>query len=360
VYLYDANGSKQIKKFFENGKQKNAEYYVGSIIYETDSTDVTGDKLKYVMTGDGRITKLKDGTFRNEYFLKDHLGNTRVVFADTLNNGTASVIQETSYYPFGLAFTGPDLKTDKNKFLYNGKELQTDGDLGMYDYGARFYDPQIGRFTTIDPLMEWHFNYTPYHYCFNNPISFVDPDGLDSMKVILPQVVVTEKKPGFFSKIWKWFKNHTNQNGGNSLETDDGGPDPTPIKAKFPGPPIHIDDLLALISGVSAGTYEKSTIPMADALNNAKDAHEEAKNIQVPLRPEPDKQTSDKEIGKKSMGSTEPTKANGQPIESDSIVVPLMIKDNPDDKSQRVYQDYKMDKNSQYGRPVGNPHKILK
>ena len=68
MYLYNANGSKQIKKFFENGKQKNAEYYVGSIIYETDSTEVTGDKLKYVMTGDGLIARLQDGNYRYEYF----------------------------------------------------------------------------------------------------------------------------------------------------------------------------------------------------------------------------------------------------------------------------------------------------
>lgn len=115
VYIYDANGSKHIKKFFEKGKQKNAQYYVGGIIYETDSTDVTAEKLRFVMTSEGRLTHLKNGSFRNEYFLKDHLGNTRVVFADTLGNGTLAAVQEASYYPFGLAFTRIDLKTDKNK-----------------------------------------------------------------------------------------------------------------------------------------------------------------------------------------------------------------------------------------------------
>lgn len=178
VYIYDANGVKHLKKFFENGKQKNAEYYIGNIIYETDSTGVTADKLRFVMNSEGHLLRLKNGSFRAEYFLKDHLGNTRVVFADTLGNGTPSIIQETNYYPFGLAFTGVDLKTDKNKFLYNGKELQVDDDLGMYDYGARFYDPQIGRFHRVDPAAEKYPNILPYTYCANNPIIYIDPTGM--------------------------------------------------------------------------------------------------------------------------------------------------------------------------------------
>ena len=53
----------------------------------------------------------------------------------------------------------------------------------MYDYGARFYDPQIGRFTTIDPLIEDHHDYTPYAYVYNNPISLIDPDGSDTIHI---------------------------------------------------------------------------------------------------------------------------------------------------------------------------------
>jgi len=62
-------------------------------------------------------------------------------------------------------------------YTYNGKELQQE--LDQYDYGARFYDPVIGRFTTIGPIPdeEDQESWTPYHYYFNNPVNNIDPDG---------------------------------------------------------------------------------------------------------------------------------------------------------------------------------------
>jgi RHS repeat-associated protein len=89
-----------------------------------------------------------------------------------------------SYYPFGLILSKYDATiTDysKNKYLYNGKEYEDDSfgssSLNWYDYGARFYDAQIGRFTTIDPLAEKYHSISTFAYCFNNPIRFIDPDG---------------------------------------------------------------------------------------------------------------------------------------------------------------------------------------
>ncbi|MBS7562773.1 RHS repeat-associated core domain-containing protein, partial [Mucilaginibacter sp. Bleaf8] len=106
---------------------------------------------------------------------------------------TPRIIQEDEYYSFGLRKpTGGYDLSNNNRYLYNGKEVQTDL-ANQYDYGARFYDPVIGRWNAVDPLAEMAFNFSGYNYCNNNPVLLTDPLGLaaDSGGIHLQAVTVT-------------------------------------------------------------------------------------------------------------------------------------------------------------------------
>ncbi|MEZ4774797.1 MAG: RHS repeat-associated core domain-containing protein [Bacteroidia bacterium] len=64
-----------------------------------------------------------------------------------------------------------------NPYRYTGKELETDLDLGLYDYGARWYDPAAGRWWGVDAMAEEYFSISPFAYVANNPVKFIDPNG---------------------------------------------------------------------------------------------------------------------------------------------------------------------------------------
>lgn len=114
-----------------------------------------------------------------EYNLTDHLGNTRITFGDADADGLAEILQENHYYPFGMAMTMSSTlaAAPPNNYLYNGKELQDELDLGWYDYGARMYDASIGRWNGVDALGEKYVAWSPYNYVMGNPLKFIDPDG---------------------------------------------------------------------------------------------------------------------------------------------------------------------------------------
>ena len=115
------------------------------------------------------------------YYNRDHLGNNREVI------GTRGAVRQvTNYYPFGTPFTetADIINPDAQPYKYNGKELDRMHGLDTYDYGARQYYPILGRWDRMDPLCEKYYGISPYAYCANNPVRYIDIKG-DSIFVLI-------------------------------------------------------------------------------------------------------------------------------------------------------------------------------
>ncbi|SHM74818.1 RHS repeat-associated core domain-containing protein, partial [Chryseobacterium polytrichastri] len=84
------------------------------------------------------------------------------------------IVETNNYYPFGLLHNYALTTQNAYQYKYNGKELQENG---MYDYGARMYMPDLGRWGVVDPLAEKYRRWSPYNYAVNSPVRFIDPDG---------------------------------------------------------------------------------------------------------------------------------------------------------------------------------------
>jgi len=175
-YTYDAAGNKRSQLLYVNGTCVKTTSFYGNFVYENGYP-------AWVTYDEGRIALNNNGTANiNEAYLKDHLGNVRVAYY--MQAGVLKTQQVNSYYPFGMNIKG--LTADgsatykKNEYLYNGKMMQDEHGLNWLDYGARFYDAVLGRWHSVDPLAEVNRRWSPYTYGLNNPIRFIDPDGMNS------------------------------------------------------------------------------------------------------------------------------------------------------------------------------------
>ena len=168
-YLYAADGTKLREIRTVSGTSTTLDW-CGDVVLEQVGS---GTKIaKRLRTGEGYID-LATGATARRYYVRDHLGSVRAV----VNDGGTS-LETDDYYPLG----GP-LPTGSNTTLqpekYQGKEWNPTASFNVYDFGARLYDPALGRWLTQDPLAEKHFAHSPYLFCAGNPMRFVDPRGKD-------------------------------------------------------------------------------------------------------------------------------------------------------------------------------------
>ncbi|MBW7676828.1 DUF6443 domain-containing protein [Chryseobacterium chendengshani] len=180
-YLYRADGTKLRKNYggAALASSQSTDYLDGFQYQAIDDLNLCIGcpgplpVLQFVPTSEGYFDFVKN---KYIYNYSDHLGNTRLSYL----NGPSGieVLEENNYYPFGLKHEGYNALAGNPayNYKYNGKELQ---ETGMYDYGARFYMPDIGRWGVMDNMSEKYSPMSPYNYAINNPINVIDPDGND-------------------------------------------------------------------------------------------------------------------------------------------------------------------------------------
>ena len=106
-------------------------------------------------------------------YASDHLGSVRSV----VNGLTGETVETNDYYPFGGKWNDGSSSDPTNRYRYNGKEEQLLFSTPYSDYGARQYSSASARWLTLDPLANKYYGISPYAFCANNPVNYIDPDG---------------------------------------------------------------------------------------------------------------------------------------------------------------------------------------
>ncbi len=208
-YFYDASGVK-LKKKVTNGSTVNTTEYMDGFQYTNSVLDFfphTEGYIKAIPSSLGGPGSPISFSFKYVFNFLDHLGNIRLKYAqDPSNNNEISILEEDHYYPYGLKHSGYSsghlvftkdsepgtvILTPVNPFLgdsykykFGGKEYDDTFDINTYDFGARNYDPALGRWMNIDPMAEKMRRHSPYNYAFDNPLYWIDPDGMEGAPMV--------------------------------------------------------------------------------------------------------------------------------------------------------------------------------
>ncbi|MBF0522507.1 MAG: hypothetical protein HQL24_05555 [Candidatus Omnitrophica bacterium] len=164
TFAYDGDGGR-VKKTQASGQTSASTTYIGAL-FEKNSD---GKATKHIFAGSSKVCSI-ESTGNKYYIHSDHLGSSSVI---TDQNG-----QQTAHYeysPYGVVVQSEG--ADATNYKFTGKELDN---TGLYFYGARYYNPELGRFVTADTIVQAPYNpqtLNRYAYCGNNPFNYVDPSG---------------------------------------------------------------------------------------------------------------------------------------------------------------------------------------
>ncbi|HRK05698.1 MAG TPA: RHS repeat-associated core domain-containing protein [Chlorobiota bacterium] len=219
TYLYDASGNRVVKRYYEPSTTLEVTtWYVRDAqgntmaIYTKPSDSTTARLTEAPIYGSSRIGVAQLGslystsasdTIQNfgtvfpritgarSYELTDHLGNVRATISDiAVKHGSdwdAELLTRTDYYPFGMIMDGRNEASGEHRYGYNGKENDNEvkGDGNQQDYGARIYDPRVGRWLSVYPAADEAPTWSPYRAFFDSPTNVIDSDGEREKRALL-------------------------------------------------------------------------------------------------------------------------------------------------------------------------------
>lgn len=181
-YVRDASGN--VMSIYKNDQLNEVPIYGSSRLGEYKGLPLSpGDAGGGVAEG-SHIFGLR------RYELANHLSNVLTVISDKVgmkaDSVWATVLSASDYYPFGLEMKGRTWTDSTYRYGFNGKEKDASfGGSAVYDYGFRIYNPEIGKFLSVDPLTKKYPWYTPYQFAGNKPIEAIDLDGLEEIHYTL-------------------------------------------------------------------------------------------------------------------------------------------------------------------------------
>ncbi|MDE1191737.1 MAG: RHS repeat-associated core domain-containing protein [Arachidicoccus sp.] len=180
-YLYDAGGA-ELQKKVTTATTVTTTTYIGAAVYQQSSLNGASvvDTLQFFGMEEGRVrpaynAQLNTTYWAYDYFLSDHLGNTRMIITDDYN-APGPILEADNYYPFGLKMAAISYSYGthvKNPYQY-GSGSEFNDVTGWNEFALRDYDPQTGRFVQQDPFDQFA---SPYLGMGNDPINNADPSG---------------------------------------------------------------------------------------------------------------------------------------------------------------------------------------